>query len=498
MSEGLLAFVKIATAIAAAVVCYRIARAPTSRERLLLLPLAVLAICAYFRFGRLPAGFVHRWEMFHYYVGAKYHSELGYKRLYRCAALADFEDAALPRSRAIRNLDDDGTESARGRLSDLASCRAHFSDERWSAFRHDIRFFRRALGRNAWAQAQLDHGYNPPPLWTASWGKLSELVPVSFRNLQLLAAIDVALMFGVLFVLGWGFGWRVAALGAIFWGTQAASEIGWTGGGFARQDWLFLCVAGVAALRRRRYGLAGAALSLAALLRVFPALLLAGAALALLAVALRERALPRGAARFAIGAALALSVGCAVSVARCGNGDAKAFWSHIQLRHRAIVSNHMGLRTVVAAAAVTKPVRARAQRVPAWILERRDRLERFANLYGILALAALSLVAAAAWQARAAWVGAALATLAIPLVLEPSNYYYSFFLVLVPLSVRKRTLGVLLCVLAAGGQLLSLQFSISEARFAALSCLYVAVLLIVASVFARWPRETFSLKRAWT
>src|SRR5205085_3448983 len=133
--------------------------------------------------------------------------------------------------------------------------------------------------RKAWEQAQLDHGYNPPPLWTATWGKLTGLVPVSLRHLQLLAAGDLALMLGLLMVLGWAFGWRVAAVAAVFWGTQAASEVGWTGGGLGRQDWLFLCAAGIALLRRRHFGAGGAALALAGLLRVFPVLLLAGAGL---------------------------------------------------------------------------------------------------------------------------------------------------------------------------------------------------------------------------
>jgi hypothetical protein len=58
----------------------------------------VLAVCvllagfAYFKFGRLGGGLVHRWEMFHYYVGSKYHDELGYKRLYSCALVAEADD----------------------------------------------------------------------------------------------------------------------------------------------------------------------------------------------------------------------------------------------------------------------------------------------------------------------------------------------------------------------------------------------------------------------
>ena len=112
--------------------------------------------------------------------------------------------------------------------------------------------------------------------------------------------------------------------------------------------------------------------------------------------------------------------------------------------------------------------------------------------------AALGLVGAALWQARRAWVGAALATVLIPLTLDPSNYYYSFFILLVPLVAQKRSLGVLLGVVAAGGQLLSLRFAAPELRFVALSWLYVGVSLVVALAFVRWPRLAFSLERSST
>jgi hypothetical protein len=85
-------------------------------------------------------------------------------------------------------------------------------------------------------------------------------------------------------------------------------------------------------------------------------------------------------------------------------------------------------------------------------------------------------------------VAAALSTALIPLLLDPSNYYFSFFILLVPLAVQRRTLPVLLCVVAAGGQLLSLRLVAAEARFAALSCLYVGAALVVALSFVRAPR----------
>jgi hypothetical protein len=227
-------------------------------------------------------------------------------------------------------------------------------------------------------------------------------------------------------------------------------------------------------------------LALASLLRVFPALLLAGVGLVWLSRWRKSNAAPRALARFALGAALATSAGLAVSVAHGGASDYRDFWSHIQLRREAIVNNHMGLRTLVSAAPIEVTAKAESGGEPRWMTERRGRLRSLHTLYAAALAGAVLLVGAALWQAESAWVGAALATALIPLTLDPSNYYYSFFVLLVPLAAQKRALAVLLCVVAAGGQLLSLRFAAPEARFAALSGLYVGVSLVVALAFTRF------------
>lgn len=166
MSETAVALIKLVTALCAAAACYRLASGAgrgTSRGASGPLGLcAVVAVFAYFHFGRLPAGFVHRWEMFHYFVGSKYHAELGYKRLYRCAAVADTEDGLVPSPRRmLRDLETDGVLRVADVVAVPQVCKAHFSAARWSAFTSDVRFFRRGLGRKAWEQAQLDHDGSP-------------------------------------------------------------------------------------------------------------------------------------------------------------------------------------------------------------------------------------------------------------------------------------------------------------------------------------------------
>ena len=506
MSETGVALVKLGTALVAALAWLvlsggrqnpgqRLSHGGSRVASVALGVCAVLSVVAYFQFGRLPAGLVHRWEMFHYYVGSKYHAELGYERLYRCAAVAEAEDGVRSGDkRVIRDLETDGVVRVADVLAKPELCKAHFAPARWSAFKSDVRFFRRGLGRKAWESAQLDHGYNPPPLWTATWGKLAQLVPATPGHLQLLATLDLVLMLGAVLAFGLSFGLRTAALGVVFWGTQAASEVGWTGGGLGRQDWLFLCVAGLALVHRRRFGWGGAALALAGMLRLFPLLLLVGPGVVWLARWRAEGRAPVALRRFALGAALATSVGLGVSVAHGPASDYREFWSHIQLRHDAIVNNHMGLRTLLSATSFENSVPSRQRNEPAWISERRERLQQLRVVYAALVAAALGLIGAALWQAKRAWLGVALSTALIPLLLDPSNYYYSFFVLLVPLAIQRRALGVLLCVVAAGGQLLSLRFAAPEARFVALSWLYVGVCVVVILTFVRFGRVVLSMQ----
>ena len=77
-------------------------------------------------------------------------------------------------------------------------------------------------------------------------------------------------------------------VGAIFWGCNAPANFYWTGGAFLRQDWFFFLVASVALARKRKLGLAGAALTWSTLLRVFP-LIFFGGPLILMAIYVMRR-----------------------------------------------------------------------------------------------------------------------------------------------------------------------------------------------------------------
>src|SRR5205823_8586449 len=56
------------------------------------LTLGLAAIVAYFNgFNFGYPRYYHRWDQYHYYMGAKYFPELGYTNLYKCAVTAEDE-----------------------------------------------------------------------------------------------------------------------------------------------------------------------------------------------------------------------------------------------------------------------------------------------------------------------------------------------------------------------------------------------------------------------
>src|SRR5688572_5437629 len=136
MSESELHVVKAVIATLAFIVLLLERRAAIAHRaaRRSLIVLGVLAISAYFHFGEVPyRGYYHRWVMFHYYLGAKYSEELGYKRLYTCVAVAEAGSghALEVAKRRIRNLDDDSLRLGAEVLERPEACTRHFSAARF-------------------------------------------------------------------------------------------------------------------------------------------------------------------------------------------------------------------------------------------------------------------------------------------------------------------------------------------------------------------------------
>lgn len=502
---------------------------PERARKLVALALAVSAVFLYLLASRFryPV-FYHRWDQYHYYLGSRYFPELGYDALYRCTAVAQDEvGEVLDESRGqarrldlraevrrpgrkIRNLSADNLlVEAAAVLGEPDRCRSRFTPARWEQYKADAAFFATQSGLDDyWADMQLDHGYNPPPVWTlvghalASLhgpGPVFRLGGVTVLYVQLLALLDLVLLAGMFALLRWAFGWRVSAVAAVFWGTQAASPASWTLGAMLRQDWLFLFVAAACLARRRFFALSGAALAYASLLRVFPAL----AALGWVTVAglhlARHRRLKPEHVRTLGGAIVAAAVLVGLSLAFVGPASYPAFYHHtMRVHEQTPLTNNMGLRVLLGyeVGAGKDSGRMKYVRDPTltdpFAVWKRMRLERYQSrqpLAWAVVGVVLALWLAVLRRVRSLWLAQCLGQVWIVVLSQITCYYYAFLVLCAPLTRRRRGLEAALLGVAAVSQALARVLVYNDDRYAALSLLCLVLVLVLLAAFARGRRR---------
>jgi len=425
---------------------------------LLLIALATMSALAWWNFFQFHyPHYIHFSDTFHYYVGSKYFSELGYTRLYACTAIADAEagPGTGVADRTLRNLETNRLEPTRDVLADPDSCRRHFSVDRWTAFARDVSWFRRRVSRSRWHAMQRDHGYNPPPSWGMLGGWLSDLGPASdlqILALNLLDPVLLALMWGG---VAWAFGWRTLCVAVIYWGTNLFGVFGWNGGAFLRQGWLVLAIGGICCLRRNKPATAGALLTWSAFLRIFPGAILVAIGIAAAWGMWRERrfALAPAHRRLAMGGLLAAGTIVSLSLLTFGGpGPWVGFVDNSRIHLATPLKNHVGLPTVLAydADAVDRRIQedSAIERYESWRDARRERFAERVAVYWTL-LAAFVVALALAVRGQPDWVAAVLGIGLIPMAFELTNYYYAILLGYGLLFLRKEVIGAALCGVAA-------------------------------------------------
>jgi hypothetical protein len=458
------------------------------RANAVLLGLGLLGALAYANLGMLhgEGRFLHVWDAFHYYVGAKYFPELGYQRLYACTAEADIE-AGVPgvATRPMRELATNGRLRTYEALSGPGRCRDPFEPRRWEAFTRDVAFFRERVSPATWRLIQLDHGYNATPAWTWVGHHLANLAPASPWQLTPWALVDPLLLLAAAAVLAWAFGLEAAALFLLVLGTYFPGRFFWTGGALLRMDWLFLSVLGICLLKRSRPGLAGVAVALAAASRLFPALLFAGPFLWMLAHGRGASWRGASAVRFLGSGALTLA---AVTVLLTASAEGReAFRGFVQntVKHASTpLTNHMGLRTLLSFRAGESAATLKEPEAPdPW---RRYRDQRRANArqarvlhWGISGGFLLALFAAFRRRQVEPWESLSLSWVLVPLLLELTSYYFVFVAALAPLASRRPALGGVLLGVCAGSQLLALTGLAEDLLYVAQSAWLLAGLAAV-------------------
>jgi hypothetical protein len=407
-------------------------------------------------------------------------------------------------------------------------------------------FFRIVAGKSWWNDMQTDHGFNPPPVWTIGGKLFSDLADnARVQFMQFLASLDLLYLIGTFVVLWWGFGWRVFAVGAIFWGCQASAPYFWTGGAFLRQDWLFFSVASVAFLRRRYFKLAGATLVYAGLLRIFPGLVVIGTLVPVIAHLWRKRTMHRDHRQMLMGgviaAALLLPLSLVMTKGRAGEPfytPYKIFYEHtIQTHDRTPLTNHMGLRVIIAHKLVDfqKPglrsaeeanawreslsptarrilgwtakfrlpvklpsdktsgwmehVRA-GDRLDPWEIWKKMRTERYEHyrwvawLWTLLTIGWFGLVV---YRIKSLWVAQCLGQIFIIMLSQLTSYYYAFMLLAAPLTKLRRQLELGLFALAAVTQIIWMQTTWNDHRYTWLTIVSLVFCYVMIGLFWRIP-----------
>jgi len=415
------------------------------RYRAALALLAMLAFASFYKFSvfdRSESG-IHLWDVYHYYIGSKYFPELGYSRIYECtlAAAAEDEWRLLDEIRWTRDLRTMKNWNAQVVLSGSSGCRPSFSPERWREFKHDLAWFDSHLASRQWSAILVDHGYNASPVWTLVGRGLASVFPVE----SLVAAVHVDMLWiGLtLAAIGWAFGFEALCLATIIWGTGFLWRWIWVGDAFARHAWFASAMIAICCLKRGRPIVAGALLSLSALLRLFPLIFSVGYGLQGLLDARRRRSWPVAHLRFAAGFVLGAAVFVAASFAASGRGAEAwtSFASNTAIYRDVAASNKAGVPALLwrldGSLAETLPG-ATPERV--WLSPGASRALGLAVIAGFLVLYARALRRSEGWEA------AALSFALIPVVSAPGGYYFSFVVAGVMLATRRPRITVwLLC-----------------------------------------------------
>jgi hypothetical protein len=424
----------------------------------LLLTLGILGALGWSNFlqFRYSPGYGHPQDVYHYYLGSKYFDELGYTRLYACTTVADAESGLreLALRRAIRNLETYDRESAANILRNPTRCTQHFSPERWQTFKHDVGWFRERMPEAIWQGTLADHGYNPSPAWGALGKALVSAGPVTERNLFPLLLLDPVLLI-VMWAFAWkAFGWRATSVALVFWGTNLPDDYLWTGGAFLRQGWLVAMVIGICCLRMKRMTTGGFFLTVAALLRVFPAMAIFGVVLSAGSAIWRARRFHLSPAhrRFAVGCTAAAAILITLSFATAGGPRAWIdFAENIRYHSNMAFLTNVGLKTLLSYDHDTRIERIEQapQSSPrAWNDAREATFARRRPLFVGIVLGYMLLLARASGREED-WVAAVLGAGAVVMLVTMANYYYGVLLGFAFLWERRESIGAALCGLSA-------------------------------------------------
>jgi hypothetical protein len=475
------------------------------RVAILFSALAFLAYFDFFNPNVRYSEYYHRHEFFHYYLGSKYSQEIGYKLLYECSAVAEVElgRGSQVMAREVRDLRVNLIKPIRETLvaKNPNECKKRFTPERWASWKKDVDWFYKSSAGSYWDNMQKDHGYNPPPVWTMAGKFFSSFGDASDAFFKALSALDVLLHVGMVLLFYWAFGWRVMAIATVFWGCNAPANFYWTGGAFMRQDWIFFLVASVCLARKRKFALAGAALTWSSLLRVFPVIFFAGYGAIILLHLVRKRFLRPEHKQLIIGSVIAAGVLIPASVIVAGPNSYKEFVQHTLAVHKNTpLTNTMGLETMLVHDWNGRMRFTRDDTLDDPFQEwKQGRIDRGKAMKPLQLAIVLGLGLWMLWALRRTkllWVGPPLAVGLLCGLVNVTCYYYSFFMIGAALVKVRRELGAPFLLVSGASQILLLRYYWVDDKYNAQSWLFFLMAVLFLLAYSR-PFSIERLKAWW-
>ena len=439
----------------------------------------------------LTSAEVRVWNVYHYYLGAKYFDELGYHDLYTATLAADHGSASywrrIDRVRDLRTY----TVEPRAVAARGYDPEENFSGQRWQAFRDDVTALQTQRPARSWRGVFVDRGYNPSPFWTVIGEALAGRFAASnVVALKLLCSLDLLLLGATLALVRRTFGFRSLALAVLFF-TLAPMNNGRLIGGFLQFDWLCAVAAGLCYARRGRPLPAAALLAYATLARVFPVVLVASAALPAIVRWIRDGRLPRKVWAFFIAFTLFCALGVGIG---CLTGRGPAAWVEFAHNLRGHNSDHLyGERRIGLPHVFTHDVRSLD--LDESKSQRRKLFEQQQGLY--VATALVLLVAYLLVVQRRNLPDALLLGLLPFYVLAVSSRYYWGLLALLPLlarpgpaaALRRRHIDAAQAALFAGYYAFTLWRPERYAAYSLLNMLLIAFFLFASGLYLQRDRS---------
>lgn len=307
---------------------------------------AVFLSASYFARAAPFEHYLHRWDAFHTVLGAKYHDELGYFDLYKCAIAVDRESGRHFRSvKTVRDLRTREFVPVREHLRGN-DCEERFTPERLEEFKADLNTMGPSMRPHDWQRLFKDKGFNGTPFYTVVVTALMGVGGTTMAGLTGTALVDVGLMYLAFIAVGWAFGVRRAAIFAIFFCSFFPNRYVHMGGSILRFDYVAALAVALAAIKKDRWGIAGVLMAWATMVRIFPILFAGGVFLKILADVLLSRRWDRKFTFFtaAFTGCLALFLVISFVGLEGGTEDWMGWWNNMQVHNSKSASFRIGFR----------------------------------------------------------------------------------------------------------------------------------------------------------